>query len=165
VQNQDSITETFAATQLRIHNKRWDGVPIVLKTGKALAAKTTEITVCFRSEATQSANCLTFRLQPNEGITLELQAKQPGFSSRMAPVDMQFDYATAFQERQPDAYERVLVDALHGDRTLFATSEEVLAAWHIMQGVVSEWTKGAEGLEVYEPGSNGPHSPVFSVEV
>lgn len=160
VGNPDSITETFAALRLRITNQRWRGTPLYLQTGKQLAIKATEVTVTFKDgQSATLTNRLTFRIQPNEGISLGLQAKQPGYDAKMQPVDMQFNYQTAFTGRQPDAYERVLVDALRGDRTLFATSDEVLASWRIVQPVLAEWQKGDEGLSVYSPGSAGPSVP------
>jgi glucose-6-phosphate 1-dehydrogenase len=154
VGNPDSQVETFARLELAIDNDRWRGVPITLETGKALAEKLTEITVCFgKSDSDTDRNQLVFRIQPREGITMSLQAKRPGIAAVTDTVEMGFDYATTFRHRPADAYERVIVDAIRGDQTLFATADEVLASWHVIQYVIEEWAKNDTGLLVYAPGS------------
>jgi glucose-6-phosphate 1-dehydrogenase len=154
VNNDKTFTETFANLELDIANERWRGVPISLVTGKRLARKTSQITLAFKDPHADRENTLIFRLQPNEGISVDLLAKRPGLASEMKRVEMTFDYVQAFGvEPAPDAYERVLHDGIRGDQTLFATSEEVLASWDIVDPVVSEWAKGPEGLVIYEPGS------------
>ena len=158
VNNPDSHVETFAQLQIEINNEQWRGVPIIIETGKALAEKTTEITVCFAQPITESHehNRLVFRIQPNEGITMLLQVKRPGVENRTETAEMDFTYEAAFNERHADAYERVLVDAFRGDHTLFATADEVLASWEIIEGVVQRWTHSSDDLLVYEQGSSGP---------
>jgi glucose-6-phosphate 1-dehydrogenase len=164
VGNPHSRTETFAAIRTTIKNPRWEGVPIVLLTGKAISSgdpkvqKLTELRVDFKPLAShQTVNTLCFRIQPNEGISLELQVKKPGFEYETQEVAMEFNYQQAFNDNgHPDAYERVLVDAIRGDRTLFATSEEVLAAWDVVEAVVQHWSKNDHGLELYKVGSEGP---------
>lgn len=160
VNNDHSNIETFAALRLTIDNDRWRGVPIVIKTGKALAEKTIKIEICFvEPDHHEYANTLQINIQPNEGISLQLLAKQPGFSNAMTPVTMQFKYEDVFAEHnQPDAYERVISDALRGDRTLFTTSDEVLASWRIIEHVLNEWSKNDEGLHLYQIGSHGPEA-------
>lgn len=154
VGNFDSAVETFARLELAIDSDRWRGVPITLETGKALAEKLTEITVCFGASDTDAdRNQLVFRIQPREGITMSLQAKRPGIATVTDTVEMEFDYATTFRHRPADAYERVIVDAIRGDQTLFATADEVLASWHIIQHVIEEWAKNDTGLLAYAPGS------------
>lgn len=155
VQNPDSFVETFARLQLSIDNDQWRGVPVTLETGKALAAKKTEITVCFdRSEGgAHERNRLVFRIQPSEGITIGLEVKSPGIDNRTDTAEMDFDYQTAFKRRTPDAYERVIVDAIRGDQTLFATADEVMASWRVVQHVVEEWAKNDTGLVKYDPGA------------
>jgi len=158
VGNPDSYTETFARIGLAIDNDRWRGVPITLETGKALAQKTTEISVCFDGpgQASSEDNQLVFRLQPREGITLFLQAKQPGIANVTDTAEMTFDYATSFSVRPAEAYERVIVDAIRGDQTLFASADEVMASWHVIEHVIKEWAKGPDGLRSYQAGSPGP---------
>jgi glucose-6-phosphate 1-dehydrogenase len=160
VKNKNSLTETFAAIKTVIDNDRWRDVPVVLYTGKALDEKLTELRVEFKPQTAQeTANTLCFRIQPNEGISLELQAKQPGFEYETQQVSMDFDYQQTFNDNgHPDAYERVLVDAVRGDHTLFATSEEVLAAWHVVEGTIQRWAKNDENLQIYSTGSTGPES-------
>jgi glucose-6-phosphate 1-dehydrogenase len=160
VNNPDSKTETFARLELEIANDRWRGVPITLQTGKALDRKTTEIVVEFADNPSDprhpdaAPNLLIFRIQPDEGIVIDLLAKKPGFEHQTERVEMAFDYHHSFGAgTHPDAYERVLMDGIRGDQTLFASSAEVLAAWQVVENVVQEWSKSGEGLIVYEPGS------------
>jgi glucose-6-phosphate 1-dehydrogenase len=158
VKNSDSTTETYARLELTIENEQWSGVPIVLETGKALAAKLTEITVCFRQpeDAEAEQNKLVFRIQPQEGITLRLQTKRPGIKTITDSADMDFDYARSFTQRPAEAYERVLVDAIRGDQTLFASSAEVIRSWEILTSVLEQWSHGDNDLHVYAKGSSGP---------
>ncbi len=159
VENADSLSETYAAIRLEIDNPRWEGVPILLRTGKALAEKVVDIAVVFSDEddLTQE-NVLTIRIQPNEGIALQLLVKKPGFTNEVEPVQMDFCYRNSFsgQSAHPDAYERVIIDAFRGDKTLFATSFEVIASWEIIESVIHEWAKNDTGLEIYKTGSWGP---------
>lgn len=155
--NPDSVTETFAALELEIARKNWQGVPLILRTGKKLAKKTTEVTVVFQETADGGyANYLTIRLQPDEGITIDLRIKRPGFEAEMEHVQMQFNYGGKINAEHPDAYERVLVDCLRGDQTLFATSEETLASWRVVQPVLDAWQNNVSVLHRYEFGSWGP---------
>lgn len=158
VDNETSAIETFASVKLQIDNDQWRGVPITLETGKALAQKTTEITVCFHPPKPDELdhtehNRLIFRIQPREGITLLLQAKRPGIASQTDTAEMDFDYQASFSQRSAEAYERVIVDAIRGDQTLFASAAEVLTSWQIIQHVIEEWAKNDAGLILYEPGS------------
>ncbi|MFO0882504.1 MAG: glucose-6-phosphate dehydrogenase [Candidatus Saccharimonadales bacterium] len=158
VQNQNSTVETYAALHLEVSNSRWGGVPVLVRTGKALAEKMTEITVVFRDRSRRKVepNLLTIRIQPNEGIGIKLQAKRPGFTDDLQPVDMEFRYQTAFKDVQPDAYERVLMDAIDGDQSLFATSSEVLRCWEILQPVLESWQIHGDDLKHYDKGTWGP---------
>ena len=156
VENESSTTETFAALRLQIDTPRWSNVPVLLRTGKAMAEKVTEITLVFNdTENTAHQNTLTLRIQPNEGISLELQTKKPGFENQIERVQMDFCYSQKGGDVHPDAYERVLVDAMRGDKTLFATSEEVLAAWRVVENVVQVWASNSDGIETYAKGSWG----------
>lgn len=157
--NPTSSVETFAALKLYSRAKSWQDVPIYLRTGKALAAKQTYITVCFRPKNGDHdhTNQLRFAIQPDEGIVIELWVKKPGFKRVLQTASMSFSYQQTFDENgHPDAYERVLVDAMRGDHTLFATSEEVMAAWHILQPVLDAWSASSTDLQKYAKGSDGP---------
>ena len=158
VQNPDSTVETFAALKLEVANSRWGGVPVLLRTGKSTASKATEIVVAFKDRTRRSIsdNLLVIRIQPNEGISLKLLAKKPGFSAEVQPVQMEFCYAGVFDGHQPDAYQRVLIDAMRGDQSLFATSAEVLASWRLLQPILDAWKLSDVPPEIYAPGSWGP---------
>ncbi len=158
VNNPNSITETYAAVRLSIDNDRWRDVPILLRTGKALAEKVTEITLVFKTRAGQSddRNMLTIRIQPNEGIVLSFLAKKPSLANETETVQMEFCYNSSFSGKQPDAYERVLVDAIRGDKTLFTTDKEVLASWKIIESILQAWSTNGDSLIRYAPSSWGP---------
>lgn len=152
VDNPNSGIETYASLQLFINSPRWQNVPVTTRTGKAMREKRTDITLTFTDAHTKQTNVLRFRIQPNEGIEIGLRAKQPGFDDKIQPVTMDFSYAHNFgNHRAPDAYERVLADAIRGDRTLFASSQEVLAAWRIIETVVRQWSSSKKGLGTYPP--------------
>ncbi len=152
-----STTETYASIELRIDTPRWKNVPMTLVTGKALDQKRTDITLQFRTDENGEHNRLTFRIQPNEGIELRLKVKTPGFSKRTETALMDFNYEKTFDNHgHPDAYERVLVDAVKGDHTLFATTKEVIAGWKIIQPVIDAWSKNGKDLQIYRSGSKGP---------
>lgn len=156
-----SLTETYAAVKLQIDTPRWKGVPILIRTGKALTSSLVEVVVTFSSPGnTERANVLTFCIQPNAGISLQLSAKEPGFAKKTKEVRMDFSYDTSFEghNNHPDAYERVLMDAFSGDRTLFTTADEALAAWGIIENVIHEWTKADAPLYNYPKGSWGPEA-------
>jgi glucose-6-phosphate 1-dehydrogenase len=158
VSNPKSHNETYAAVKLEVANTRWGGVPILLRTGKGLADKRTDITVVFKDRTRREMpdNLLIIRIQPNEGISLKLLAKQPGFSDTLQPVLMDFMYQGSFEGPQPDAYQRVLIDAIRGDQSLFATSEEVLASWRLLQPVIDYWETSDAAVQSYPKGSWGP---------
>ena len=156
--NPDSNVETFSAIKLTVKNSRWEGVPVLLRTGKALATKTTEIVVVFKDRTNRNLddNRLVIRIQPNEGISLHLLAKKPGFNGDLQPVNMDFSYSNSFDGHQPAAYQRVLVDAMRGDRSLFASSDEVLSSWRILQPLLDAWESSTEAPLPYAKGSWGP---------
>jgi glucose-6-phosphate 1-dehydrogenase len=162
-----SATATFAAMKLRIGNPRWRGVPFFLRSGKALRQKRTEISVVFRATPFRvfelkgclecSPNVLSFLIQPDEGIHLRLNAKVPDSNRDIRAVDMGFHYADTFAGSLPDAYERLLLDALRGDASLFARSDAIEACWRLVDPVIAGWERpGAPPLHVYERGSWGP---------
>ena len=153
----ETANETYVALRLSIANTRWGGVPILLRTGKALATGVTEICLVFkdRLHRVEKDNILIMTISPNEGISLNLMAKRPGFSKRLQTVDMNFYYSDSFHGAQPDPYQRVLMDAMRGDQSLFASSEEILASWTLLQPVVDAWRAGGKPV-IYESGSWGP---------
>jgi glucose-6-phosphate 1-dehydrogenase len=151
VNDDNSIVETFARLTVAIDNPVWRGVPIILETGKALDEKLTEITVCFKQadDAHDIRNKLVFRIQPTEGITLLLQVKRPGIDNETEEASMDFDYTRSFNNRPAEAYERVIIDAIRGDQTLFASADEVIASWRIIENVLEQWSHNADGLKIY----------------
>jgi glucose-6-phosphate 1-dehydrogenase len=163
---EDSTTETFAALRLEVDNWRWAGVPFYLRTGKRLARKVTEIAVTLKpvphlafSHAGSlgvQPNQLVLTLQPNEGVALRLGAKIPGTRMIIRPVNMEFLYGTAFLSQSPEAYERLITDAMRGDATLFTRNDEVEAQWRICDPIVSAWAATPGPLASYEAGSQGP---------
>lgn len=147
VGTKSTVTETYAAVKLYIDNERWEGVPFVLRTGKQTGEKNTSVDIFFGN------NVLTLRLQPSEGIAMNLNVKRPGHGRELAEAEMDFSYERSFSGHNlPDAYERVLLDAVRGDRTLFASSEEVLSAWRIVQPILDEWSKDSDDMIVYKNG-------------
>jgi glucose-6-phosphate 1-dehydrogenase len=165
-----STTETYAALRLEVDNWRWAGVPFYLRAGKRLARKITEIAVtlkpvphlAFSQDGSLGVrpNQLILTLQPNEGVTLQLGAKIPGTRMVIRPVNMEFLYGTAFLSQSPEAYERLIMDAMRGDPTLFTRNDEVEAQWTICDPIVKYWgathpaTPGP--IAQYEAGSQGP---------
>jgi glucose-6-phosphate 1-dehydrogenase len=162
----DSHTETYAALKLEVHNWRWAGVPIFLRTGKRLARKVTEIAVqlkpvphlAFASQGSVGVqpNQLILTVQPNEGVSLSLGAKIPGATMRIRPVNMEFLYGTSFMSQSPEAYERLILDAMRGDATLFTRNDEVDAQWSIIDPILKAWAAGNPPLSEYEAGTPGP---------
>ena len=164
----NSLTETYMAARLFVNNWRWAGVPFYLRSGKRLPKRLTEIAIQFtqiplslfgqRNLAEEAPNVLVLRIQPDEGITLYLGAKVPGSVMRIEPVKMRFSYAEAFGGEPPEAYERLLLDSLLGDATLFTRSDEVEEAWRITNCIVEAWeSQDLKNLPVYEAGTQGPH--------
>ena len=163
---QDSSTETYAALRLFVDNWRWAGVPFYLRTGKRLARKTTEIVVrlqpvphlAFQQSGSLGVepNQLVLSVQPNEGVSLSLVAKIPGARLSVRPVNMEFLYGTSFMSQSPEAYERLILDTMRGDATLFARNDEVEAAWGICDPILQAWSRMPGGLPQYPAGSAGP---------
>jgi len=163
----NSATETFVALRLYIDNWRWSGVPVYMRVGKRLPKSATEISVHFKhappvlftkDAAELGQNVLVIRIQPDEGISLRIQAKMPGTTFRIQPVKMDFHYGTSFGKASPEAYERLLLDAMSGDATLFARSDEVEEAWSFIDIIENAWAakKQAPELFFYPAGSWGP---------
>ena len=160
--NNDSDTETFVALEAEIDNWRWAGVPFYLRTGKRLAQKTSEIVIQFKPVPhylfnNNAVNRLIIRLQPEERITLELMAKIPGKGMNLQPVALDIDLANAFKTtRRWDAYERLLLDVIEADSTLFMRRDEVEAAWQWVDGILRAWKANAKQPKAYAAGSDGP---------
>jgi glucose-6-phosphate 1-dehydrogenase len=162
----DSITETFAAVRLEIDSWRWAGVPFYLRTGKRLARKVTEIAVMlkpvphlgFSQEGSIGVrpNVLVLTIQPNEGVAMSLAAKIPGTRMRIRPVNMEFLYGTSFLSQSPEAYERLIMDVMRGDATLFTRNDEVEEQWRICDPIVQTWGETPGPLPQYPAGSQGP---------
>ncbi len=164
---QDSKTPTYAAIKLYIDNWRWKGVPFYLRSGKSLHTKTTEIIIEFQrpphlmfafSDAKNFLpNILSLCIQPDEGIHLQFEAKLPDSDQEMLPVDMDFHYRDSFHENLPDAYERLLLEALEGDASLFTRSDMIEAAWRLIDPILTDWDNGDHPkLSYYPSGSWGP---------
>jgi glucose-6-phosphate 1-dehydrogenase len=159
-----SQTETYVAMRLRVDNWRWAGVPFYLRTGKCLPKRATEVAMQFHSvphlpfdlPEKLAPDALVLRIQPDEGITLRFGAKVPGQSFRVRSVSMDFFYGAAFLEETPEAYERLILDALLGDPTLFIRSDEVEHAWRICDPILTAWDEGRAPLAGYEAGTWGP---------
>jgi glucose-6-phosphate 1-dehydrogenase len=161
-----SNTETYAALCLEVDNWRWAGVPICLRTGKRLARKLTEIAVQlkpvphmgFQERGSEGVvpNQLIITLQPDEGVSLKLGAKIPGATMRIRPVTMEFHYGTSFLSQSPEAYERLIIDAMRGEATLFTRNDEVDAQWSIIDPILRSWAEKVPRMATYEAGSQGP---------
>ena len=164
----DSQTPTYAAMELNIDNWRWQSVPFYLRSGKALTTKNTEIVIEFKQpphlmfddieDDDFTANILSMCIQPDEGIHLKLEAKVPD-SHKTQPVDMEFHYRSSFKDnRLPDAYERLLLDAVRGDASLFTRADGIEASWRLMDPLIYGWenAESAPPMASYAPGSWGP---------
>lgn len=162
-----STTPTFVATKFVVDNWRWQGVPFYLRTGKRMPKKVSEISIHFRDVPSQmftsaaqqkSTNVLTMRIQPNEGISLHFDVKVPGGDFRTRPVDMDFTYGSFGLKAKSDAYDRLFLDCMMGDQTLFTRGDEVEAAWQVVTPILSAWDAPADPATVpqYEAGTWEP---------
>ncbi len=162
----DSRTETYVAMRLEVDNWRWAGVPVFIRTGKRLPKRVTEVALQFQRvphlpfQAQESRdlhpNALVLRIQPDEGISLRFGAKVPGQAFEVRDVLMDFSYGAAFLEEAPDAYERLILDAMVGDPTLFIRSDEVQQAWEIVDPIQTAWASTQAPLARYPAGTWGP---------
>ncbi len=161
-----STTETYVGMKLLIDNWRWAGVPFYLRVGKRLPKRATEVAIHFKTAPLHlfygaageepAPNLLVLRIQPDEGISLRFGAKVPGTRSDVRPVNMDFRYGSSFGDDAPEAYERLLLDAMLGDPTLFTRWDSVEAAWALLTPVLDAWREGASPLQSYEAGTWGP---------
>jgi glucose-6-phosphate 1-dehydrogenase len=155
-----------------LHDTRWEGVPFYVRTGKRLQRKVTEIAVVFKEPSHKLftgtklkvvPNVLTFRIEPNEGIGVELNAKKPGFLSDFNAIPLNFSYTKS--AGLPEAYERLLLDCLKGDQTLFTRTDEVKAAWQFVSKIAEGWWyQGTPRFPNYMPGSWGPEEAKKLIE-
>jgi glucose-6-phosphate 1-dehydrogenase len=165
----DSGSETFAAIKLFVDNWRWQDVPFYLRTGKRLPARTSEVFIQFRPVPHQSfpasaiadwqPNRLALRIQPKEGIGLRFQAKQPGQTMHLSPVEMSFCYQDSFKVPAPEAYETLLLDVMRGDATLFMRADQIETAWSVITPILDVWeTVTPADFPNYQAGSWGPEA-------
>jgi len=165
----NSVTDTFAAVKLFVDNWRWQDVPFYLRTGKRLPTRTSQVLIQFRPVPHQSfpssavldwqPNRLLIRIQPEESIVLRFQAKQPGPTIRLSPVEMRFCYRDAFQATPPEAYETLLLDVILGDATLFMRADQVEAAWSVVTTILEGWESSAPvDFPNYQAGTWGPEA-------
>lgn len=172
--DENSLTESYVAMRVHIDNWRWAGVPFLLRTGKRMAKRVTEIAIEFKlpplslfrtvecegdvCDLTQARpSVLVFRIQPDEGIRLTFSTKRPGVTMDLHPVVMEFDYGKSFTQKLPEAYERLLLDALRGDQSLFMRSDELEAAWEFCTPILEAWKQyPATDFPNYAAGSWGP---------
>ena len=161
----NSHTETYVAVKAEIDSWRWSGVPFYLRTGKRMADQLAEIVVRFKSlphsifaqpTASFLANSLVIRLQPDEGLHLNLMAKIPGIGIRLRPVDLELDFKESFKMPRMDAYERLLMDVVRGQLTLFMRSDELEAAWEWVEPILNFWEQEGSPPMPYAAGSWGP---------
>ena len=174
VNNAQSTTETFIALKAEISNWRWAGVPFYVRTGKRLPVRESEIVITFRriphsifdaNAGTLEENRLVLRIQPDEGVKLWLMIKDPGpggMRLRYVPLDMSF--AEQFGARSPDAYERLLLDVIRGNQTLFMRRDEVEAAWAWIDPIAEAWEKSRDAPKPYAAGSWGPTAAIALIE-
>jgi len=171
----ESITETFLAARVFVDNWRWSGVPFYLRSGKRLPKRMTEIAIQFKqiplslfnwhNMAGDAPNVLVMKLQPDEGITLTFGAKMPGHVNQITPVEMNFDYEESFEIKIPEAYVRLIQDALYGDATLFTRSDEVTSQWGFINRILDGWKEDPRKyLPVYESGTWGPPGVDFFIK-
>ena len=169
-----SGTETFVALRAEVQNWRWAGVPFFLRTGKRMGRRLSEIVVVFKepphamfphSEGVALGNRLHIQLQPEEGMRLHMTAKEPGPGGiRLHPVSLDLSYATAFTERSPDAYERLLMDVIKGNPTLFMRRDEVEAAWAWVEPILTRWQADGRQPKRYPAGTAGPTAAAMLLE-
>ena len=162
-----STTETFVALPVELLTERWMGVPFYLRAGKRLPKPVTEITVQFKPSAhdlyhkqgLETANLLTFRIQPNEGIALRLLVKEPGYEPRLEQVDMSFCYRDAFASALPEAYDRLLLDVLLEDQSLYPRADEIESSWKFIDPVLAHWgSHRPPEFPNYQAGTWGPRA-------
>jgi glucose-6-phosphate 1-dehydrogenase len=162
----DSTVETFVAVRAWVDNERWKGVPFLLRTGKRMPRRTTEVAIVLRDSdrglfddlgiARLPVHHLALRIQPDEGISLRFATKVPGGSIAVRDVAMDFRYGSAFGSSTPEAYERLMIDAMRGDATLFTRADEVDEQWALVDSIVAAWKRDRPMFPNYPAGTWGP---------
>lgn len=152
VSNPHTPTETFALVELESTDPRWQGVPITLTTGKCLDRKYTEVRITYHQEESGEANQLMLRVSPDEGIGFSIWSKRPGYGREMESVELDYNYENT-ETNLPEAYERVFLDVIRSDHTLFTSSDEVLESWRILEPIQKNWEMSADNLIYYDKGS------------
>ena len=162
----DSKTETYVSLRLFVDNWRWKGVPFYLRVGKQMPKKSAQISIFFKQvprvlfneNQKLAENVLMIKMQPDEGVAMKLMSKVPGSSFELKPVDMNFDYETTFAKQSAEAYERLLLDTMSGDATLFIRKDEVEEAWKFIDDLTGIWQDESNGIDLatYQAGSWGP---------
>lgn len=152
VDNPISNVETFVATELYSDSSTWEDVPIRLITGKALNRKVTEINVYFRASNIEQSNCLSFKIQPDEGVEIDLYTKKPGYDREFEMQKLLFKYPE--ETALPEAYEQVIVDAVRSRKSLFTGSDEILESWRVLQPLLDAWAKETVSIQAYESGTD-----------
>jgi glucose-6-phosphate 1-dehydrogenase len=163
----ESTTETYVAVKLGVQNRRWAGVPFYIRAGKRLPRRVTEIAVIFKraphlpfdqtSTEELGQNAVVIRIQPDEGITIRFGSKVPGTTMEVRDVTMDFSYGRAFTESSPEAYERLILDVLLGEPSLFPVAEEIERSWEILDPILNYWASKGKP-DPYAPGDWGPKS-------
>lgn len=169
----ESTTESFVAIHTEIQNWRWAGVPIYIRSGKRMAARRSEIVIQFRpvphsifpDDTRVQPNKLVIRLQPDEAVTLWMEIKEPGAGGlRLKTLPLNLSYADNFTVRYPDAYERLLMDVVRGNLSLFMRRDEVEAAWRWVDGIIEAWEETGQRISLYPAGEDGPDAARFMLE-
>ncbi|HZG55233.1 MAG TPA: glucose-6-phosphate dehydrogenase, partial [Paenibacillus sp.] len=168
-----SKTETYFAAKIYVDNFRWAGVPFYVRTGKRLPAKATEVVVEFKnvpenvylaSKHTLQTNLLVFRVNPMEGVYIKFNAKAPGSEERIVPVAMDFCHSRGVGINTPEAYERLIYDAVRGDSTYFTRWDEVAAQWRFVDRIATAWNELTDDLQTYPAGTWGPEAAARLLE-
>jgi glucose-6-phosphate 1-dehydrogenase len=161
----NSRTETFVALKIFLDTWRWEGVPIFIRTGKSLGRRVSEVAISFKEPPLHIFknrgsdtwnNTLVIHIQPEEGITFNINAKIPGYTTQVRPVNMDFAYGNAFGEATPEAYERLLLDALVGDSTLYTRRDDIETSWAFITRILQGWAEDPNPLPQYRAGGSGP---------
>jgi glucose-6-phosphate 1-dehydrogenase len=169
-----SSTETFVALRLKIDNWRWAGVPIYIRTGKRLPRRITEVAIQFQrppqlplfpeGAAMLDPDALIVQVQPDEKLSIRFGAKVPGLKFEVRKADMEFSYGAGFEDHYPEAYERVILDALRGDPTLFIRADEVARSWKIVDPILAAWAADEEPIPLYQAATWGPRESAQLLE-
>ena len=154
----DSKTETYVALKLFIDNERWEKVPFFIRTGKKLGEKETQVIIKFKDENNNPGNVLKIKIQPDEGVYLQFNAKKPGTEHELQKVSMDFCQSCVLENRinTPEAYERLLFACINSDHSLFSDWEQIVVSWNFVNNLIAKYENSSKNLYIYEAGSMGP---------